>query len=164
MVIPRSAIPVNFGIGKNGRGKRRLRERLFVEQDGRCYWCKDDMELEHFIKTEHGNLKENPRFASIEHLLPKYRGGMNGAANCVAAHAHCNHKRASKRWPHDPVYGNLNRKQPAPKAFLPLPREPDIPIMTDAWCAAITREMDCDWPWLRRLAAQRVRDVGWGPW
>lgn len=165
MVVPLAAIPVNFANGKTGRSKRRLRERLFQRQDGKCYWCKEEMELEHFVNTKLGNLKENPRFATIEHLLPKYRGGLNGADNCVAAHAHCNHKRPQKKWPHDPVYGGIRNRPELVRRKVPKPLVRDIPLLTEGWHRANVRaQMPCDWPWLAELVSPRVRDVGWGPW
>lgn len=82
---------------------RRL--RLFHVQRGRCYWCTKTMELEPWVPNIHGKPKHNKKYATFEHLIPKYRGGLNSINNLVLAHGDCNNRRARKKWPHDPVYG-----------------------------------------------------------
>lgn len=92
----------------NDRKSRQLwnrRLRLFNVQGGLCFWCARLMELEPKIPNIHGRPKDNPHYASFEHLIPKSHGGQKGPANVVMAHSHCNHKRALKKFPHDPVYG-----------------------------------------------------------
>lgn len=114
------------GRSKKSRSERRFREMLFQKQDGKCFWCLRAMELAPTRITERGNIKENPAYASFEHLLPKYRGGLNVRANIVLAHISCNNKRASKKWPHDPVYGVRGSPIPEP------PPETDISWL-DSW-------------------------------
>lgn len=72
--------------------------------------------------TEYGRMKENPAFATFEHLLPKSKGGSGHAKNIVLSHGACNNARLRKRWPHDPVYGNGDKLPPEvckPKLRLP---------------------------------------------
>ncbi len=58
-----------------------------------------------------GGWKDNPAFASFEHLIPKSHGGMNGFQNRVLAHASCNNKRARRQFPHDPIFGQAAIKR-----------------------------------------------------
>lgn len=98
---------------KNGRDKLRL--ELYKNQNGQCHWhqfgkcCMNTpkMSLERVIASpETGRLKQNPLFASFEHLVRKYDGGTSAKGNMVLAHARCNHKREKglppngKKWRH----------------------------------------------------------------
>ncbi len=99
--------PENHGKGQSKKSQRekRRREDLFKAQEGKCYWCRDPMEMNHHRLTPMGRLKENPAFASFEHLIPKSHGGLTGFKNIVLSHVACNGKRHLRRWPHDPIYG-----------------------------------------------------------
>lgn len=79
---------------------------MFNEQNGECFWCAQPMEMNPLKITIYGNFKENPLFASFEHLIPKSKGGTNLKGNFVLAHIDCNNKRERRKWPHDPIYGN----------------------------------------------------------
>jgi 5-methylcytosine-specific restriction endonuclease McrA len=64
----------------------RTREKLFLRQDGRCYYCAQQMTLRTY------SIKE-PLAASdvtIEHLVPRVLGGRNIPQNLVAACHRCN--------------------------------------------------------------------------
>lgn len=63
------------------------------------------MEMNQLRCTPMGRWKDNPSFASFEHLIPRSHGGHSARHNIVLAHIACNGKRHLKRWPHDPVYG-----------------------------------------------------------
>jgi 5-methylcytosine-specific restriction endonuclease McrA len=114
MTLESVTIPPHHGKGKNGKARRdrRLRQELFEKQNGLCFWCKEIMEMNHFRVTVYGRTKENPSFASFEHLLPKSHGGLSGRINIVLAHVACNNARHRRRWPHDPVYGKQGAKLP----------------------------------------------------
>jgi hypothetical protein len=93
------------GESKKSRSDRAFRERLFETQGGKCHWCKEPMELTMLRCTEFGKWKDNPRFASFDHLIPKSKGGIKGRMNIVLAHSSCNWRRAKRQWEHDPIYG-----------------------------------------------------------
>ena len=93
------------GASKYARRKRKRRRRMFAEQGGRCHWCGEQMELEATRRTVFGKIKDNPRLATFEHVVPKQFGGVSATTNLVLAHAVCNRKRDVRKWPHDPVYG-----------------------------------------------------------
>jgi hypothetical protein len=67
-------------------GKREKREYLFLRQQGKCYWCKGQMTLEH-----PGRPPKN--YASFEHMEQRRYGGHSGAGNIVLACRYCNNKR-----------------------------------------------------------------------
>ena len=98
-------VPPNHGKGESrkSRKERQQREQLFQKQEGRCYWCGEEMEMSQFRITERGRIKHNPAFATFEHLVPKSKGGRRGN-NIVLAHGICNLRRPQKKWPHDPIY------------------------------------------------------------
>lgn len=81
------------------------RHYLYILQEGECFWhqfglCTYDnpiMELNYWKVTEKGNIKENGRFASYEHLKRKKQGGKNNIENVKLVHANCNHKREKRR-------------------------------------------------------------------
>lgn len=64
----------------NREKKQRLRWRLFSNQNGRCFLCGKRMSLDKF---------------TIDHLVPKSRGGTNGLHNLVGAHKRCNGMKGS---------------------------------------------------------------------
>jgi hypothetical protein len=117
MVTTSVQIPPDYGKGTNGKSlaDRRRREALFKAQQGKCHWCWTIMELNHFRVTAYGRTKDNPSFASFEHLLPKAKGGWNHPKNIVLAHASCNNARERRKWPHDPIYGKGEPLQLPPK-------------------------------------------------
>lgn len=94
-----------LGVGQRSRRDRRRRADLFQKQGGKCHWCRKPMEMNQLRLTPAGRLKENPWFASFEHVKPKSMGGLNVLRNIVLAHAYCNQKRHIDCWPHDPIYG-----------------------------------------------------------
>lgn len=63
------------------------------------------MSMEPLRITEAGNWKDNTKYATFEHVIPRSMGGKNGGGNRVLAHAACNNKRHKRKWPHDPIYG-----------------------------------------------------------
>lgn len=66
------------------------------------------MQMNATRRTLTGKLKDNPLYASFEHLIPKSMGGFGGKKkNVVLAHANCNNKRAVRKFPHDPIYGEV---------------------------------------------------------
>lgn len=122
-------IPENHGKGNNPKSviERARRMRLYHAQSGACHWCQMEMSVEPFFRTAKGRLTHNQKYASIEHVIPKYMGGWNHPNNLVLAHADCNNGRARRRWPHDPIYGNGVM--------------PDVPLKpTPAQWAAMQRE------------------------
>jgi len=79
------------------RWKRKLRERLFTAQEGKCFWCARDMTF------EYKNRGSTPRksFCTIDHVFPRgdpRRQDMELAAQIskhVAACYACNNKRGN---------------------------------------------------------------------
>lgn len=99
--------PENHGKGVNPKSRRdrRRRQELFKAQAGRCHWCREPMQMNQLRQTSLGRWKENPLFASFEHLIPRSHGGLNNRHNILLAHTDCNGKRHLRCWPHDPIYG-----------------------------------------------------------
>lgn len=70
---------------------RRRRERLFAEQDGKCFWCGCDMEL---IVSTDGRLP--PHAATTDHLYPRnsFERRYHRASGYVCACFRCNNTRS----------------------------------------------------------------------
>ena len=78
----------------NGDKKRRRKARLFARQNGKCYWCKNDMVI---IPTV-GNEKTFPKnLATLDHLFDKFhpsrRANSRGKERTVLACWQCNFNR-----------------------------------------------------------------------
>lgn len=68
------------------RNQRKKLTKLFNQQAGICPYCMEDMTLEKgFIST-----------ATLDHIIPKMRGGKDLNNNLLAACSQCNHKKGSK--------------------------------------------------------------------
>lgn len=90
---------------KKRRKRAAFRKSLFDKQNGECHWAKYGkcrykgevkMDLEFStIVTIYGNVRQNGKFASFEHLKPRSRGGRFNKENIVLAHQLCNRKRGS---------------------------------------------------------------------
>jgi len=73
------------------------RERKFKAQGGLCHWCQKPMSLEPIHTTNRGRVKDNPNYATFEHLVRRRECGGGKPNNVVLAHASCNRKR-EKDW------------------------------------------------------------------
>lgn len=69
------------------------RTRLWLEQDGICFYCERPMTL-------HSRHREDPagRRVTLEHLIPLSQGGEYGFHNEVAACSRCNNRRGAMCW------------------------------------------------------------------
>ena len=69
---------------------------IWEQQDGKCYFCQCDTHLR-FV----GQKKMRPHTATIEHLIPKIKGGTNNSANLKMSCFRCNSFRSDMdalRW------------------------------------------------------------------
>jgi len=74
--------------------RKRHRHRLYKEQDGLCYYCREKM-----LKPKGGKVES--KSCSLEHLHKKSAGGAWIASNLVAAHMKCNADRGDLcQWQH----------------------------------------------------------------
>lgn len=60
----------------NRNGRRNLTKRLYIAQNGICHLCKKHI--------------DNIRRASLDHIVPKSKGGKATIANLLLAHSICN--------------------------------------------------------------------------
>ena len=60
--------------------KKHRRQRLFMEHGGQCYWCSKNLSVEE---------------CTLDHLMPRSRGGTDALKNLVIACAPCNWGRGS---------------------------------------------------------------------
>lgn len=70
---------------------RRIRERLFSEQEGLCFWCGKVCTLP--IPREFSY--NHPDAFTVDHIQPRWRGGKDSVDNLVGACTFCNQLRAS---------------------------------------------------------------------
>lgn len=68
--------------------RRALRKRLMKKQNARCHWCGGKMS-----KKPRIGKKDNPNYATFEHLERRRDGGTFKKDNIVLAHQKCNHRR-----------------------------------------------------------------------
>lgn len=80
------------------------RENIFHRDDGKCIYCKIELTLNNF---------------TIEHVIPKAKGGLNDWYNCRVSCSSCNQLKGDKTleelgWPNPPEVGvpTLNKKVP----------------------------------------------------
>ncbi len=66
------------------------RIRLWVEQDGKCHYCKHDTVLPKAGGTNPGKL-----IATLDHIKTQFEGGTDSLANLVVACRACNTKRGA---------------------------------------------------------------------
>lgn len=66
---------------------KRLRERLFVAQGGRCFYCERRCVL--------GGPNKWRATATLDHIIPKSKGGTNEQSNFVVACRACNYCKAA---------------------------------------------------------------------
>lgn len=67
--------------------KMKSRVKLLEKQKGKCYWCK---------KTFNTKTKQGRAELTLDHLLPRSKGGTWSVANLVLACEQCNAKRGNK--------------------------------------------------------------------
>lgn len=67
---------------KNNRGirtqKRKWKETILINQDGKCFYCKKDLTFDE---------------ATIDHKIPRSKGGKNSFKNLVVACFNCNQEK-----------------------------------------------------------------------
>lgn len=77
--------------GISSKYRRRIRLRLWVEQDGGCFWCGRPMLRE----TDPGYSKKHHQGVTLDHVIPLGCGGGNQIGNLVAACRQCNMDRGT---------------------------------------------------------------------
>lgn len=89
---------VHYDSGSAGRPRKRRSPSqaarlipLLAKRDGWvCHLCKEPIDRA---------LKDGPRRATLDHLLPRSRGGTNAKGNLKLAHAECNETRGNRPLP-----------------------------------------------------------------
>lgn len=67
------------------------RHALWARQHGLCYWCGG--------RIPHNTTAAQDECLTVDHLVPKSRGGTDSPLNLVAAHRRCNGDRGNKMPP-----------------------------------------------------------------
>lgn len=71
---------------------RRKRERLFHKQRGLCYYCNEPM----LLAKGRADARHTDRQVTLEHIIPKSKGGTFRDGNLAAACFACNRDREDK--------------------------------------------------------------------
>lgn len=61
---------------------------IYKKQDGKCFYCEGQMKL-------HKNHKYKPEYMTIDHYVPKCRGGTREGDNAIGACLKCNNKKSA---------------------------------------------------------------------
>jgi 5-methylcytosine-specific restriction endonuclease McrA len=69
------------------RQKREIRKKVWDKSDKKCFYCRVEMVFKG---------KQNGKFMTMEHLIPKSQGGRLTEDNIVAACRACNKARGDK--------------------------------------------------------------------
>ena len=70
--------------------RKSIRDAMFIEQEGRCYYCGVDMRA----GPKPGG-KPHPNSATVDHVYPKAWGGDTHPDNLVLSCWTCNHTKAN---------------------------------------------------------------------
>ena len=82
---PKIATSDRKAVRRFSKNHRKTAHRILRERDGdRCHWCKEAM----IFRGEPG-----PLSATLEHIIPLNRGGLDNLNNMALAHRKCNHDR-----------------------------------------------------------------------
>lgn len=87
MIIRYPDIP-EFG-GKGGVRRRQIRFWLWGLQGGRCFWCERPLDRDNRRPSQRNR-------TTLDHLIPKSKGGGNGVWNLVLSCQDCNTDRRSR--------------------------------------------------------------------
>lgn len=68
---------------KDTASRTRVRRAMWEQQQGRCFYCEQEVALEH---------------AEFDHIVPISKGGKNGQYNLVIACGACNRKKDNALW------------------------------------------------------------------
>lgn len=71
----------------SSKSRRRLRNKLFEQQEGRCFYCDGEM---HYASA-------GPLGATLDHVIPRSDGGSTHWVNAVAAHQICNRGKGDRQ-------------------------------------------------------------------
>ena len=74
-----------------------LRDRAFVLQRGRCYYCRARMWLVSPAEIGVGDSTSGPDQCTAEHLVARCDGGLDTCENIVAACRYCNQHRHRRK-------------------------------------------------------------------
>lgn len=82
--------------GNRGQGGKWLhpptRRRIYERDEWKCVWC--EHEVATIVVSSVG-----PRRASVDHVVPRSRGGSNAPGNLITACSDCNAKRGRRSVP-----------------------------------------------------------------
>lgn len=89
--------------------------RIIVERDGNaCCWCGGLLRIA--PKTLVTGKMEQRELATLEHLVPRWKGGGNDVGNLKLACAECNHARGDREGPPPEAYLLSKRRQAEKRA------------------------------------------------
>jgi len=84
---------------RNSKGNKKLRVRLYARDNGICQLCMEPVSFEEF---------------TIDHVIPRAKGGSNNIDNLQIAHDKCNEGKSDTYYPptEDPLAVLLGKWQP----------------------------------------------------
>ena len=69
--------------------KRRLKRKLWEQQSGLCFYCRKAV-----LHPDYGLHLDNS--ATVDHVIPRFRGGSNHSSNLILACRRCNQNKGSQ--------------------------------------------------------------------
>lgn len=71
------------------RRRKRIKSNLYVEQNGKCRYCRRNL----IIIGD----RENPLYWTLEHIVPRRRGGTNHIGNLGLSCYQCNQEEKGRK-------------------------------------------------------------------
>lgn len=66
------------------------RDKVLEKSNGVCAYCKKDLRANHFVP----NGERKKKFMTVDHIIPKSKGGSNKLDNLTASCGKCNQDKA----------------------------------------------------------------------
>ena len=79
---------MNLAGHMNQQLRAKMRKRLLKRDGYKCHWCNNRMTFKRV---------NDPTFCTIDHVIPRSKGGSNKLRNLVLACKWCNNTRDSKK-------------------------------------------------------------------
>ena len=71
-------------------------EVIYRRDGNRCHICGKQVNKKDFTRTDEGVFVAGPKYPTVDHVIPKSKGGSHDMKNLKLAHKSCNTKKSAK--------------------------------------------------------------------